>query len=97
MILTASRERYRGNIAKAAQETQLTLRALHDKFLECYSLAIVDVEMMLLKKSDKFVNAIRKFRGLSELPSGLAVSKPVEKGLENKEKAVPPASQRNDV
>lgn len=66
-VLTAAREKYREDITDFISELGSLSRHLQDQFFQIYSLAMADVEVVLLSKNVVLINHVRKARGLPNL------------------------------
>jgi hypothetical protein len=66
-VLTASREKYRDDIADFISEVGKIGGYLQQQFYQLYAVAFADVEEALLAGNEAFVNQLRKARGLAPL------------------------------
>ncbi len=67
-VLTAAREKYREDITDFISEVDLLGKHIQKQFLQLYSMALADVEMILLSSNALIINKLRKARGLPALP-----------------------------
>lgn len=66
-VLTAAREKYREDIADFVSEVANLGNHIQVKFSQFYSIAIPDVEILLLSSNEVIINKLRKVRGLPAL------------------------------
>lgn len=66
-VLTAAREKYREDISDFVSELRGLGRYLEGQFYQLYTVAVAEVEVVLLPENAQLVNQMRKARGLPAL------------------------------
>ena len=80
-VLTAARESYKANLDEFRADLKSIGEALDRRLTDVYLMTSAEVELFLLKDKAPLVNALRKARGLAELP--LPAPKPAQTAVSN--------------
>jgi hypothetical protein len=68
-VLTAARETFKSGVEAFGAELRLTAEAVDNRVTQVYRMTLSELELFLLRNQGGLVNALRKARGLPQLPS----------------------------